>query len=254
MATTRRIITDNTTLRRSFRELAAGDMVLGRLRLLPTEELLLLDLVERGVILFPSALSQAAGRSKALQAALFADLMLPHTIAIHDIHGLQEAVDLYHSRKIGKVVTKQDRKNAGMGVHLWNSVEEVFNQASLGVLPYPFVLQPFYEGGRDIRVVVLGEYVEAYLRENPNSFRNNLHFGGRSTPCTLTDSQWLICREAMTRGRFPYAHVDLMVLPDNSSFLAEINLRGGIRGAKISPQEYQERLAAIHAQAADTAQ
>ena len=242
----RRIITDNATLRNIYSELAAGDLVVGRLRLLPSEEYLLLDLRERGIDLFPSALSQLASRSKAFQVSLFANHMVPLTFAVHDIHGLQQAMAELHHHNIGRVVTKLDRKNGGLGVHLWSSVEDVFNQASLGVLPYPFVLQPFCDGGKDIRVVVLGDYLEAYFRDNTTSFRNNLHFGGQSKACDLTDPQLRLCQEVMARGRFPYAHIDLMILPDNSFYLGEINLRGGIRGAKITPAEYQERQQVIH--------
>jgi ribosomal protein S6--L-glutamate ligase len=49
----------------------------------------------------------------------------------------------------------------------------------------------------------------------------------------------------MTRGRFPYGHLDLMVAEDGSIFLAEINLHGGIRGASISTAEYKSRVKMI---------
>jgi ribosomal protein S6--L-glutamate ligase len=54
------------------------------------------------------------------------------------------------------------------------------------------------------------------------------------------------CLEVMARGAFPYAHLDLMLMPDDAIHLLEINLRGGLRGAKISGQEYQQRIAAVH--------
>jgi len=133
-----------------------------------------------------------------------------------------------------------------MGINLWNSLEEVFNQAGLGTLPFPFVVQPFYENCRDIRVVVLGDYREAYWRDNPDNFRNNLHFGGKSSPAELDTGQLALCRRVMARGDFPYAHIDLLVTASGESHLAEINLRGGIRGAVISPAEYQQRIDAIH--------
>ena len=50
----------------------------------------------------------------------------------------------------------------------------------------------------------------------------------------------------MARGGFPYAHIDLMVTADHRTYLAEINLRGGIRGAVISPADYQARVDSIH--------
>lgn len=242
MRKNKRIVNDNSTLRRHYNDLAAGDLILGRIRLKATEEHLLLDLVSRGIELFPSALSQLASRSKTLQAMLFSPYLPPHTRAVHDLHDLLEAMNHFNRQGIGRVVSKQDRSNAGQGVHLWDSVENVYNHASLGVLPFPFVLQPFYAGSHDIRAIVLGGYTEAYQRSNPDNFRNNLHMGGKSSPYCLSESQWSLCREVMARGQFAYAHLDLMVLSSGETYLTEINLRGGIRGAKITPQEYQERL------------
>jgi len=57
-----------------------------------------------------------------------------------------------------------------------------------------------------------------------------------------------ICCRVMERGRFPYAHLDLIITREGKSYLGEINLRGGIRGAKITPGEYQARVEAIHEQ------
>ena len=239
------VITDNNTLFDLYHELKAGDIVLGRVRLRPAEEPLLVDLVERGIRLFPTALSQLASRSKTLQAKLFGPLMFPLTMAVYDLHDLTRAITLYGRNRIGQVVTKQDRRNAGMGVHLWTSIEEVYTQTSFGVIPLPFVLQPFYPGCRDIRVVMIGDYEEAYWRYNPDNFRNNLHCGGKSSPCELTAAQRDLCQQAMQRGRFHYAHLDIMVTADDASYLAEINLRGGIRGAKITAAEYRRRVEAV---------
>lgn len=243
-----RVITDNDTFFRHYHELAAGDLMVGRLRLRPAEEHLLLDLTARGVLLIPSALSQLASRSKVLQARLFAPFMVPQTLAIYDHHDFSQAINLYNRHRIERVVTKHDRRNAGMGIHLWASVEEVHAQASFGVIPYPFVLQPFCVGCRDIRVVILGDYLEAYFRHNPDNFRHNLHWGGESEPMQPSPAQLELCRQVMARGSFPYGHVDLMVTEAGDSYLAEINLRGGIRGARINQADYLARVEAIHRQ------
>lgn len=245
-APTSRIITTNQILRQEYHTLQSGDIFIGRLRLKATEEHLLLDLVERGIILFPSALSQHLCRSKIFQAHLFGRQMLPLTVPIHDQHDMLENINLYQKNGIGRVVTKLDRKNAGMGIHLWRDVEDVFTHATLGSLPFPFVIQPFAENSRDIRVIILGDYIESYSRHNPSNFRNNLHCGGQSNPCELTGEQLNLCRQAMSRGKFPYAHIDLMIVESGETYLAEINLRGGIKGAKISPAEYCSRVDAIH--------
>nr|MBF0222656.1 hypothetical protein [Desulfobulbaceae bacterium] len=238
------IITDNKALRRSYNVLQRGDVVFGRVSLRPSEETLLADLLSRGVHLIPSALSQLASRSKVLQAELFGPWLPARTLAIHDNHQLLEALSLFGSGQ--KVITKQDRKNAGMGIHLWASIEDVFTHATLGNLPYPFVLQSFYGGAKDIRVLVLGDYVEAYWRENTANFRNNLHCGGKSRPCALTAEQESICRKVMARGDFPYAHVDLMVTDQDETYMLEVNLRGGIRGAIVNSKDYTAMIEVIH--------
>lgn len=246
MGPKRLVIRDNSSLRARYDTLQAGDIVLGRLRLRETEESLLLDLSERGIYLIPSGLSQLASRSKTLQAVLFASFMLPHTRAVHSQHDLITAITDYQKDGVTKVVTKLDRRNGGMGVHLWQSIEEVFTHASLGNIPFPFVLQPFVADCRDIRVVYLDDYVEAYQRQNPYNFRNNMHHGGISQACELSDEQINLCRHVMKRGCFPYGHIDIIMTNEGKSYLAEINLRGGIRGARISPPEYQEKVEAIH--------
>jgi len=246
------LIRDNSTLRAQYNSLQQGDIIVGRLRLRDSEESLLLDLCVRGVHLIPSGLSQLASRSKTLQTALFSPFMLPMTRAIHSHHDLIEAIADYQKNSITAVVTKLDRRNAGMGVHLWRGAEEVFTHASLGNIPYPFVLQPFEPECRDIRAVFLDDYIEAYWRHNPHNFRNNLHHGGQSKPCKLSQDQIHLCRQVMARGQFPYGHLDLILTEEGRSYLGEINLRGGIRGAQISPEEYQVRVEAIHQKLLDS--
>lgn len=241
-----RLIADNDRLRELFADLGPGDFFLGRLRLRVSEENLVADLLSRGVTLFPSGLAQLLSRSKVMQATVYGGEMLPGTKAIHDLHDLLALLPEYQRRGVERVVTKKDRANAGLGINLWSSLEEVFNQAALGALPFPFVVQPFMDNCRDIRVVILDDYREAYWRDNPHNFRNNLHFGGRSTPAELEQAQLALCRRVMTRGTFPYAHLDLMVTDDRRTYLTEINLRGGIRGAVITPAQYQQRIRAIH--------
>lgn len=241
----RRILTENSALPSVFHKLRAGDIIACRLRLKYEEEHLLLDLVERGVQLIPSATSQLASRSKTFQARLLGPLMLPQTTVIYDIHGLLETVSLYGRYCIKKVVFKHDRKNAGLGIHLFHNIEDVYTQAANNVLPYPFVLQPFVADSIDVRVVFLDDYMEAYERHNPDNFRNNLHCGGKAIPYHLTEQQMKLCHEAMQRGSFPYGHLDLMITKEGETYLAEINLRGGIRGAVIDPDTYRKKVQAI---------
>lgn len=243
-----RVIRDNETLNKEYDSLDAGDIVIGRVRMKPGEDDLLLDLTARKVTLIPSALSQKCSRSKVFQAKVLGKYMVPGTVAVYDKHDALSLVGEYNRKGIGYVVCKLDKANGGQGILLFPSIEEVFNNATLGVLPFPFVVQPFIEDKTDVRVVVLGGLVEAYTRFNPNNFRHNLHCGGTSSPYELTAEQLHLCNEAMARADFPYAHVDLLVERDGTTWISEINLRGGLRGAKLSQQDYLAATEKIHAE------
>ena len=241
MSSASRIIRNKAALLSQFDTLCRGDIVCGILPLKYGEEHLLFDLVSRGIEFAPSATAQLASKSKAFQAAILKPWMVPATTVIYNFHQLLETTNTYNRKGIEKVVMKQDRKNAGMGILLYRSIEDIYTQAANGVLSYPFVIQPFIEQSSDMRVLILDGYMEAYTRFNPDNFRNNLHCGGNAKPCPLSAEVLDFCEKVMTRGNFPYAHLDLMFTPEKSIFLAEINLRGGLRGARISSEEYRIR-------------
>ena len=243
MSNTPRIIQTNDEFFSCYHQLQAGDIVTCRLRLKFGEEHILLDLLERGIQLIPSATCQLASRSKCFQARLLAPLMIPHTTTIYDIHGLLQTVSLYGQFAVSKVVLKHDRKNAGLGIHLFQDIEDVYTQAANNVLPYPFVLQPFIENSRDLRVIIIDDFVEAYERINPHNFRNNLHCGGKPSAVDLSSQQLQLCKTAVKRGGYPYAHLDLMITEKEDVYLAEINLRGGMRGAAIDSKAYKLKIA-----------
>jgi glutathione synthase/RimK-type ligase-like ATP-grasp enzyme len=242
----RRIITDSQTVFRHFHQLEPGDRICCRLRIKPGEEHLLLDLAERGITGIPSFRSQWCSRSKAFQTRLFSWAMIPGSTVIYTIHDLIEAVEHYGRTGIGRVVLKLEGKNGGLGVLLFSSIEEIYNQAVLGLIPYPFVIQPFLDGARDLRVIIIDDYREAYVRTDAHGFRQNLHCGARAAPCSLTDEQTFLCRRIMTQGGFPYAHLDLLQLDAATTYFSEINLRGGLRGARITSDEYRRRIEAVH--------
>ncbi len=253
MASDVTVYTSNDAFFARFADLGRGDLFVGRLRLRRNEELLAVDLLHRGVRFYPSLLSQLLSRSKALQGRLLGSWMVPGTTVITDLHDLHRLIGGPATPEPGEAqgwITKLDRKDAGMGVHKWPDLEAVLNAATFGALPLPFLVQPFIANATDTRVIILGDYLEAYERANRGNFRANLHFGGSSRPVTATAPMLAICRAVMQRGGFPYAHIDLLTSPQGEIFLSEISLRGGLRGARITPQEYQQRLAALHATAA----
>ncbi len=246
------ILRDNKSFRDKYSALKREDVIVGLLNLKPAEEFLFLDLRERGIRLFPSALSQKLSRSKCLQALILKKWMMPATMVVRDRHDMVKAIS--SPQFIGKkIITKQDRMNCGLGINLWEGIEAVYNQTIFGMLSYPFVIQPFMQGAIDVRVIVLGDYIEAYWRKNAHTFRNNIFFGSNSGRYELNDREMSICQEVMERGRYPYAHIDLMVFQDSEEvFLSEINLRGGLKGAQISHKEYEERIREIEDRFIDT--
>jgi ribosomal protein S6--L-glutamate ligase len=239
------IIRSNRELKDLYDKLSSGDVFIGSLSLKHLKEPVLIDLFERGVHCIPSALSQILNRSKTVQAFLLGDWMLPQTLVIHRRPDLISAVTHYNKAGIGTIVSKQDHMHCGHGIRKWDNIETLYSYMALSESSYPFVLQPYVEEFKDIRVIIAGDYVEAYARHNPYNFRVNISAGGESHACSLDAAQEQFCRSVMERGKFPFAHLDLMVSKDDAYYLSEIALNGGIKGARISRQELDRKKQAV---------
>jgi ribosomal protein S6--L-glutamate ligase len=233
-----------TDFRRHYRQLGSGDVVIGVLALRPGEEIKVLDLAERGVAFFPPVLAQLLGRSKVAQAEVLGEYLVPGSFVAYALADLAGKLPEFPAQ--AAVVAKRDRAHLGLGVSLWPSLETLYSLAGLQGLTYPLVVQPFLEGARDLRVVALADYVEAYERVNPHSFRKNLFQGGSSRPAALTPEQQDFCREVMARGKFPYAILDLLLDPQGGRpYLSEISFKGGLTGARLSQPEFHLHVAAL---------
>ena len=234
------IIHSFTELRHRYADLTSGDLVLGSLAVKPGEEITLLDLLERGVVFFPPLLAQLVARTKTSQAQVLGDFMLPGTFVAYGLPDL--AARLGDVRLSGPVVSKRDRSHLGLGVGFWPSLEALYSLAGLTPLPFPLVVQPFLAEARDVRVVVAGEYAEAYERLNPQGFRKNLFQGGAFHPVDLSPELLAFCRRAMARGKFPYAILDVLLSPQGEAFLSEINLHAGLKGSRLGQAEFRRRV------------
>ena len=252
MPGSRLLIQTMRDFRRHYPDLGVGDAVVGALALKPGEEVKLLDLEARGVALFPAALAQALARSKAAQAEVLGRHMIPGTFVAYGPGDLTGHLEEYQARGWEKVVSKRDRAHLGLGVSLWPSLETLYSLAALNPIPYPLVVQPFVAGARDVRVVWVGDYREAYERLNPNSFRKNLFQGGVSRPLDLTPELEEFCRAVLARGKFPYAIFDLLLTPEGQIFLSEITLKGGITGARLNQAEFKAKVAALEKEFCET--
>lgn len=235
------IIREKRGLFEKYDSLRAGDAFIGSITGTSRKYLLLIDLLERDVKCFPSPLSQVLNGSKVAQAVILNKFMSPYTIAITRRHELMEAISRYNQHNIGAVITKTDKMHCGHGVRKWVTIETLYSYVSQSDGEFPFVLQPFLEDFTDVRVIIAGDYIEAYTRENPNNFRQNISSGGRSVPYKLNEKQKAFCVEVMARGKFPYAHIDLHIIDDTVCYLSEIALNGGIKGASIQRKELDER-------------
>lgn len=224
-----------------YNEVGQGDIFVGKLDAGELKSFLLVDLLERGVCCVPSPISQIISGSKVVQALLLNKWMLPNTIVISRKKNLIDAISLYNRLGIQSVITKEDRMHCGFGIRKWDSVETLYSFISMSESSYPFILQPFMGNVTDIRVVVAGDYIEAYTRHNPDNFRMNMAAGGSSRPFLLDENKEELCRAVMNRGGFPFAHIDILIASDGTYYFSEIALNGGIKGAGIGRVELDKK-------------
>jgi glutathione synthase/RimK-type ligase-like ATP-grasp enzyme len=235
------IIRSSQELKERYQDLCSEDIFLGILTYKHIKQSILIDLMERGVSCFPSPLSQVLNHSKATQALVLKEWMLPHTCVITRRTDLIEAINTYNKFGIAPVVTKEDQLHCGHGVRKWDSIETLYSLMALSEASYPFVLQPFLGNFTDVRVIIAGDYMEAYVRYNPDNFRMNISMGGKNYPHEINTDLLNFCRTAMERGKFPYAHLDIQIADDGTYYLSEIALNGGTKGAKIHRKELDQK-------------
>ena len=233
------IIRKNSEFKQHYHKLCSNDVIIGRI--ISSKYLkryMLIDLLERGVRCFPSPLAQVLNSSKVAQALVFQNWMLPHTCVIERRADMIKSINQYNKNNIGTVVTKEDRLHCGFGIKKWETIESLYSFMS--ETSYPFVVQPLLENYIDGRIIIVGDYVEAYTRYNPNNFRMNIAAGGKSSPYKLDSEKEEFSRAIMKRGKFPFAHIDLMITDNNKYYLSEIALNAGIKGAKIDRPELDQ--------------
>lgn len=235
------IIKGSSELKALYQDIGSGDIFIGKLTYKHLKQSVLIDFLERGVSCYPSPLSQTLSYSKAAQALVLRKWMLPNTCVITRRIDLINAINEYNKNGIGPVVTKEDQMHCGHGVRKWDTVETVYSFMAMSESSYPFVLQPFLEDFTDIRVIIVDDYLEAYVRHNPNNFRMNISFGGKNYPYSLGKESEMFCREVMERGKFPFAHLDLQITNEGRCYLSEIALDGGTKGASISRKKLDEK-------------
>lgn len=243
------IVTRYSHLMQCYAELGPGDMFIGRIPRSHLKSILLVDLAARGVRLLPSATAQLLSASKTAQAFVLQQWMVPHTRVIVRRKDLLDALGDYRRHGVAAAVSKQEQLHCGHGVRKWNDLDILYSCLSLDERQFPFVLQPFRSVLADVRIIVVGDYWEAYARTNVEGFRMNLSAGGRTRPYVLSEDQTVLCRRVMARAQMPFAHIDLLITEEDDTCLSEISLSGGAHGAQVSQNELtkmkQQRLMAL---------
>ena len=235
------IIRGTTALKAHYNELGPGDTVVGIVSNKALTQMMLIDLMQRCVRCLPSPLAQTLHSSKAAQAQIYRDVMLPHTLVALRRIDLIQAITHYNRHNIGPLVTKEDHMHCGHGIRQWENMEMLYSYIGLAPDAFPLVIQPRAERFTDVRVIIAGGYQEAYLRQNPHNLRQNLAVGGTSKPYEFKENLLDFCHQVMKRGKFPYAHIDLMLFEDETCYLSEISLNGGIKGASIARRELEQK-------------
>lgn len=235
------IIKSSRELKKVYQDLRAGDILLGTLTYKHLKQPVLIDLIQRGISCFPSPLSQVLNNSKTAQALVLKKWMMPHTTVITRRIDLIHVMNTYNRMKISPVITKEDHMHCGHGVRKWDTIELLYSFMALSESSYPFVVQPFLDKFMDVRVIIVGDYIEAYIRHNPHNFRMNISMGGKDSPHPLDKNLEKFCFRVMARGKFPYAHLDVLITEDKKYYLSEISLNGGIKGARIRRKELDQK-------------
>lgn len=189
----------------------------------------------RGVRLAFDPLCCLLHNSKVSQTQIFSSKM-PYTRIVYSKGELYYLLMDHFAEHQEPLIIKNDRGSGGNGVFLFTENSYDYNGIS-----YPCVVQKYLPGYHDIRVIIIGDYFEAYERVNELDFRKNIARGGKSTPVGLFDLKCRLDDEAtriVKLGKFPYAHIDFMVNPDSHYvYFSEISLGGGIQGSKLSYNE-----------------
>lgn len=203
--------------------------------------------------LFPDYAHRFAFEGKYGNIVLFRKFKAPHPETV-----CYESVEDFRLRHLERreplmpfpFVLKGDRGGGGWAVFLVNDQHELAQRlAVLGDMRlHPtrrFIAQAFVpQGGKDLRIVVIGEKTEAYWRRqpNPNEFRNNV---GRGAVIDHEASPYLMqkgihcVRHFCSRTGINLAAFDVLFDRSRSEpvpLLSEINFLFGRKGLGGSPR------------------
>ncbi|MBM4359354.1 MAG: RimK family alpha-L-glutamate ligase [Deltaproteobacteria bacterium] len=178
-----------------------------------------------------SAILLARDKVRSLQLLARSGVMVPRTVGLRALHGLDEALALVGGCP---VVVKLQHGTQGVGTMIAESEVSLrsFCEA-LAAMGQHLVLQEFVReaGGRDVRAFVVGGKVVAAMRRAaaPGEFRSNLHRGGTGEAIALAPAfKRAAVRAAEVLG-LEVAGVDLLDVPGRP-LVIEVNCSPGLEG------------------------
>ena len=207
---------------------------------------------------FPRLSTRYAYRGKSSQIHLFRRLGLPHPKS-WIFATPQQALQAGLSGSLPLAfpfVLKGD--SGGGGSAVFPVCNQVDLEHGLSALPpcEPVLLQEWIEnGGRDLRVVLMGPLLRSYFRLGGESFYNNVSRGARIDSGLLPDQQRMgrqMALHAARRAEIDLAAFDIMFTTEGRPLFIEINFLfgtkglGGSRGyGRLFRQAVQEWMASL---------
>jgi ribosomal protein S6--L-glutamate ligase len=193
--------------------------------------------VARGVrvVNSPRGLEIAIDKFAALEHIAALGYDVPETMVVQS---RDEAIKAFQQLG-GDCVVKPIFGGEGKGVMRIRDKELAwYSFSTLEQLGAVFYLQRFISpGGRDTRILVIGEQAMALRRENPDDFRTNVSSGAVCRQVELTDQQHAMGKHITRSMGLHFASVDIIDSDDGRPRVLEVNAVPGWRGAQAVARE-----------------
>ncbi len=194
-----------------------------------------LEVMDIFSVLSSRALSNSRDKLSCLQILVKNDLLVPHTLILHNGHMYDELVDTIGNYP---VIIKLISGTHGIGVLKAESrsqavsLLETFNKTKQKVLVQEFIEEA---KGADYRLFVVdGEVVAAMKRQaKAGEFRSNLHRGGFAEAIRPTEEEKAVALKAVKLLGLHVAGVD-MLRSNRGPMILEVNASPGLEGIETT--------------------
>jgi len=154
--------------------------------------------------------------------------LVPETIVVQSRNEAMAAFE----RLGGDCVVKPLFGGEGRGVmRIQDPQLAWYTFSTLDQLDAVFYVQAFvHPGGRDTRLLVIGDHVIAARRENPSDFRTNHSHGATTTQIQPSREQITMAKQITSTMGLTFASVDLVDCDDDAPRVLEVNAVPGWKG------------------------